>query len=92
VIFSTRPWEEGDGPASNPATVGGTPVIRHLRTRRDVPGALLVLEDGRYAVTGPVAATGAAAQVQRYARRRLGQAAGDGEQAWWQEVIGALAR
>ena len=92
VIFSTRPWSDDDGKASDPHSVGGTPVIRYLRTRRDVPGALLLLEDGRYAVTGPIAATGAASQLQRYARRRLGRAVTDSERSWWQEVIGALAR
>jgi hypothetical protein len=81
-----------DGQAADPQTVGGTPVIRYLRTRRDVPGALLLLRDGRYAVTGPFVATGAASQVQRYARRRLGRAASEAERSWWQDVIGALAR
>jgi cell volume regulation protein A len=92
VIFSTWPWRDEDGEASDPYSVGGTPVIRHLRTRRDVPGALLLLEDGRYAVTGPIAASGAASQLQRYARRRLGRAVTESERSWWQEVIGALAR
>ena len=92
VIFSTRPWSDEDGRASDPHSVGGTPVIRYLRARRDVPGALLLLEDGRYAVTGPIAATGAASQLQRYARRRLSRAVTDSERSWWQEVIGALAR
>ena len=92
VIFSTQPWSPSDGHPGDPHSVGGTSVINHLRTRRDTPGALLLLEDGRYAVSGPTAATGAASQVQRYARRRLGLAATDAERSWWQEVIGALAR
>ena len=92
VIFSTQPWSAADGHPGDPHAVGGTSVISHLRTRRDTPGALLLLEDGRYAVSGPIAATGAASQVQRYARRRLGLAPTDAERSWWQEVIGALAR
>jgi cell volume regulation protein A len=92
VIFSSRPWDEADGSPADPRAVGGTPVILHLRTRRDTPGGLLLLEDGRYAVTGPVVATGAAAQLQRYARRCLARSATDAERAWWQEVVGALAR
>jgi cell volume regulation protein A len=91
-IFSARPWDDGDGSPADPRSVDGCPVIRHLRTRRDTPGGLLLLADGRYAVAGPVAATGAAGQIQRYARRRLSLAEEDAERAWWQEVIGALAR
>ena len=71
VIFSTRPWEERDGNPAYPEEIEGSRVIRHLRTRRDRPGALVLLDDGRYAITGPSLAIGAAAQIQRYARRRL---------------------
>jgi cell volume regulation protein A len=52
----------------------------------------VLLDDGRYAITGPALAMGAAAQVQRYARRRLSAELTDAERAWWQEVVGALAR
>ena len=34
-------------------------------------GALVLLEDGRFAVTGPLLAVGGPLQLQRYARRRL---------------------
>jgi len=51
-----------------------------------------VLADGRYAVTGPVLAAGAASQLQRYARTQLRNAKEEAARAWWQEVIGALAR
>ncbi len=93
-VFSMRPWtptlDEGD--PGRPARVGRVEVIEQLRTRRDgVPGAVVSLADGRYAVTGPVVALGSATAVQDAARRRLRQADGDGEQAWWREVIGALA-
>ncbi len=67
-------------------------MIRHLRTRHDSPGALVLLDDGRYAITGPALAVGAAAQIQRYARRRLSGELRDAERSWWQEVVGALAR
>ena len=33
-----------------------------------------------------------AKQIQAYARRRLGRETDDAIRAWWQEVIGALAR
>jgi potassium/hydrogen antiporter len=67
-------------------------VHEHLRTRRDKGGALVALTDGRYAVTGPTLALGGAKQIQAYARRRLARESDDTIRAWWQEVIGALAR
>jgi cell volume regulation protein A len=92
VIFSSRPWRPEDGDPGHPREFLGVTVMEHLRTRRDARGALVALTDGRYAVAGPVLAVGAASQLQRYARRRLNHAAEDAERAWWQEVIGALAR
>jgi cell volume regulation protein A len=91
VIFSARPWSEQDGDPARPESVLGVPVAEHLRTRRDERGALVALEDGRFAATGLVVAVGAPQQVQAYCRRRLDRAASSGEQAWWQEVVGALA-
>jgi hypothetical protein len=52
---------------------------------------VVALADGRYAFTGPVVALGSASLVQDAARRKLRQAAGDAEQSWWRDVIGALA-
>ena len=91
VIFSARPWSEADGDPGRPERVLGVPVAEHLRTRRDQAGALVALEDGRYAVTGLVVAVGAAQQIQAYCRRRLNRTSDQTEQAWWQEVVGALA-
>jgi cell volume regulation protein A len=90
-IFTTRPWMVADGDPDAPATVLGLTVVERLNTRWDVPGALVVLEDGRYAVTGPHVLVGAREQVQWHARRRLRGARTDAERAWWQEVIGASA-
>ncbi len=67
-------------------------VVQQLRTRRDKPGALVALDDGRFAVTGPLLASGGPLQLQRYARRRLSTEEDAAARAWWQEVIGALAR
>ena len=92
VIFSTRPWMEHDGDAGHPEEVESCRVIRHLRSRRDQPGSLVLLDDGRYAIAGPSLAIGAAAQIQRYARRRLSADPSADERSWWQEVVGALAR
>jgi cell volume regulation protein A len=90
-IFTTRPWTDADGDPDTPTKVLGLTVVERLNTRWDVPGALVVLEDGRYAVTGPHVLVGAREQVQWHARRRLRGAATDAERAWWQEVIGASA-
>ena len=68
------------------------PVAEQMRTRRDRRGALVVLVDGRFACTGPQLAVGGPLQLQRYARRRLGSEEEAAARAWWQEVIGALAR
>jgi cell volume regulation protein A len=91
AVFTSRPWREEDGDASRPRAIGGIGVVEQLRTRRDRPGALVVLEDGRYAFTGPVVAIGPSGAVQQAARRNLGRAREAAEKAWWREVIGALA-
>jgi potassium/hydrogen antiporter len=92
AVFTTRPWTEADGDAGFPKEVGGVPVGEQIRTRRDVRGALVLLADGRFAVTGPLLAVGGPLQLQRYARRRLATEQDAAARAWWQEVIGALAR
>jgi cell volume regulation protein A len=92
AVTSVRPWQESDGNPSRPAQVAGLDVVDQLRTRRDEPGALVALADGRFAVTGPLLAIGPAGDLQGVARRRLARAATPAERAWWQEVVGALAR
>lgn len=90
-IFTTRPWAAEDGDPDAPTEVLGLKVVERLGTRWDVPGALVVLSDGRYAVTGPHVLVGSREQLQWHARRRLRLAKTDFERAWWQEVIGASA-
>jgi cell volume regulation protein A len=90
-IFTARPWGAEDGDAAHPQAVAGREVVEHVRTRRDMPGALVILEDGRFAVCGPILMMGPPSQVQSQARRRMLQATDDAEVAWWQEVIGACA-
>jgi hypothetical protein len=93
AVFSSRPWNaQRDGDAAYPEAIDGVALREHLRTRRDRRGALVSLTDGRYAVTGPTVAVGGANQVQAYARRTLARETDDTARAWWQEVIGALAR
>ncbi len=90
-IFRAGPWDARDGDPAEPATVTGIAVVERLRLRRDRPGALLVLADGRYAVAGPIAIVGSRQAVQGAARRRLQGAPDDAEAGWWQEVVGACA-
>jgi cell volume regulation protein A len=92
AVFTTKSWTDADGDAGFPKEVHGVPVVEHIRTRRDQRGALVALEDGRFAVTGPLVAIGGPLQVQRYCRRRLAREEDAAARAWWQEVIGALAR
>ena len=92
AVTSVRPWTEADGDPSRPAEVSGQEVVDQLRTRRDEPGALVALADGRFAVTGRLLAVGPSGELQAVARRRLARAETAGDRAWWQEVVGALAR
>ena len=92
AVTTVRPWEAAEGDPSRPVSVGGHEVIEQLRTRRDEPGALVALADGRFAITGPLLAIGPAGQLQAVARRRLARAESASERAWWREVVGALAR
>jgi CPA2 family monovalent cation:H+ antiporter-2 len=91
-IFTVRPIDERaiEGEIARPTKVLGQPVVALLRIRRDEPGALVALEDGRYAVTGPRLITGSRDDVTAYARRRAETAAPD-ERSWLQTVVGALA-
>ena len=91
-VTSIRPWQDSDGDPQRPRELSGNEVIEQLRTRRDEPGALVALEDGRFAVCGPLLAIGPSGELQAFARRRLHNASSPGERAWWQEVVGALAR
>ncbi|MDX6408323.1 MAG: potassium/hydrogen antiporter [Gaiellaceae bacterium] len=86
----TQPWELHDGDPSDPDLVDGMPVLNRLRMRVDTGGALVVLEDGRYAVTGPSLTIGPSDILARYARRRAANSATGAEHRWWNEVATAL--
>lgn len=91
-IFTVRP--AGDdaviGDLDAPDRVLAQPVAVRLRVRRDCPGALVALEDGRYAITGPLIVAGSRDDVTTYARR-LAERAEPDHRAWLQTVVGALA-
>jgi len=91
-IFTVRP--AGDDAVSGdfdaPVSVLDQPVVARLRVRRDQPGALVALEDGRYAITGMLVVAGSREDVTRYSRRRA-EGADPDERAWLQSVVGSLA-
>ncbi|HYV17296.1 MAG TPA: potassium/proton antiporter [Conexibacter sp.] len=90
-VFHVRPWKAEDGDPARAEQVAGRAVVDRLRTRRDVPGALVLLDDGYLAVTGPALALGRAQLLSEWVRRRARSAKNDAERAWWEEVLGALA-
>jgi potassium/hydrogen antiporter len=87
-LFTTGPWDAGDGHPGDPQVVSGIPVVRLLRTRTDPPGALVRLADGRYALTGPTVAVGHAAQLRRYLRSRRARSPAD--KLWLAELERSL--
>jgi potassium/hydrogen antiporter len=93
AIFSVRPWKPEFGDPGEPRSVEGLAVVRSLRVRRGEPGALVQLEDGRYAVTGEGrVAVGGPRRLFRYCRERIRQAPDEQARAWWQEVAGVLSQ
>jgi len=91
-IFAVRPWRDAYGDPAAPEAIDGIAVQRRLRTRRGAAGALVQLEDGRFALTGEgVLAMGSARQVTRYCRGRIRRSSDDEARAWWQETAGALS-
>jgi potassium/hydrogen antiporter len=92
--FTVAPFDQVPlaGDAAHPTAVAGAEVVAQLRVRRDVPGALVALEDGRYAIVGPLVAVGAREILSSWAMRRLRRLpADDSERAWLQNVVGGLA-
>ena len=85
-----RPWTSADGDPAHPVRVLGLAITEHLRVRADVPGALVVLEDGRYAITGPALLVGDAGPLRRYAGERLERAEKAAARLWWRDVLDAL--
>jgi len=89
-VFSSWRWTEAEGDPADIRELRGVRVVEQLRIRRDCPGGLWVLIDGRYGLTGPLGAMGSRADLTQWARRRMRRAEPD-ERAWLQTVIGALA-
>jgi cell volume regulation protein A len=94
TVLSVRPYRDGmvDGELSRPSAVLGEQAVAQLRIRRDTPGALVALADGRYAVTGPLVVLGSRRDITQFATRRMRRLAADSpERPWLQNVIGAMA-
>ena len=94
TVFTVRPYREGivDGDLARPRAVSGEPAVAQLRIRRDTPGALVALADGRYAVTGPLIVVGSRQDLTQFATRRLRRLPADAsERPWLQNVIAAMA-
>ncbi len=89
-VFTSWGWSEDDGDPGRPTAVRDIPVLTTLRMRRDEPGTLVLLQDGRYAVTGRRAARGPRRALEDWVRRRLAHADAE-ERIWLQTVSGALA-
>jgi cell volume regulation protein A len=85
-----RAWSVHDGDPDNPVRVDDAAVVEHVLLRPDAPGALVMLEDGRLAITGATVAVGAARRLRGYAEARARRPADGLEQAWWNEVAAAL--
>ena len=92
-IFTVKPWREDQGDPAAPEQVEDVPVLRIVRTRREQRGALMMLADGRMAVTGEnVVAIGGPAQLLRYCRERISRSRSEQARAWWQEVAGVVSQ
>jgi len=92
AIFTVRPTRPEDGDTGDPATVDGVEVALTLRTRPDVAAAVVVLADGRFAVTGPdLVAVGGRHDLSRWCTRRArGGTVSPQDRAWLQEAIGSI--
>ncbi|HEU4905623.1 MAG TPA: potassium/proton antiporter [Solirubrobacterales bacterium] len=91
-VFSVRPGHTLDGDPALPEQVDGIEVRARLRTRRDEPGALVALADGRFAVTTEAAlALGSRRALAEWCgRRALRRGIDEAERSWWQEAAGTL--
>jgi potassium/hydrogen antiporter len=94
TVLSVRPYRAGivEGDLARPRAVGGEAAVAQLRIRRDTPGALVALADGRYAVTGPLIVVGSRRDITQFGTRRLRRLPADSpERLWLQTIIGAMA-
>jgi cell volume regulation protein A len=92
-VFSVRSRRPSDGDPAHPDELEGAAVVARLRIRRDANGSLVLLADGRYALTSPeLLAVGGRFQLGAWCARRLARVElSPQDRAWLEEVAGALA-
>jgi cell volume regulation protein A len=92
-VFSVRSLRRVDGDPGHPDELEGAAVVARLRIRRDDRGSLVLLADGRYALTSPeLLAIGGRMDLGAWCARRLARVElSTQDRAWLQEVAGALA-
>jgi cell volume regulation protein A len=76
-------WRSDHGDPAHPVRLDDVAVVEHLRARPDAAGALVRLQDGRYAITGATLTIGSEDHLRRYVAERQVRAVSDSEQAWW---------
>jgi len=92
VVFSVRPWQQEFGDPADPTALLGVAVVDRLLHRSDAPGALVVLADRRYALTGSVLVVGSARQLSSYLRRRGVPHSSPAQGAWLRRVLSVLTQ
>lgn len=90
--LTLRLWDARDGDPGEPEQVLGIPVAHLLARRADAPGALVVLEDRRLALTGTLAAVGLHRFLRTYARERARTKRDPAYRTWLAEVSDVLDR
>jgi hypothetical protein len=88
--LTVRAWNPSDGDPGSPEHVLGVPVARLLAKRPDAPGALVALNDRRFALTGQIAAIGRHRPLRLYVRGRARTKTDPSYRAWLAEVSDLL--
>jgi hypothetical protein len=91
-MLTIRPWDARDGDPATPDHVLGITVDRLLALRADAPGALVALDDRRFALTGPIAAVGRHRVLRTYVRERAHRQEDQADRDWLTEVSKILER
>ena len=89
--FRSGPWTAATAPA-DATHVDGVAIAERLATRADAPGAVVRLDNGRYAVLGgeSFAVGRPLLLLQMFVARRAAAARTAAETAWWRQVEAVL--
>lgn len=91
LIFTAGPWHCDWGNQDEPRQVSGVQVAKELLRREGGGGALVLLADGRFALTGITYAAGTARALMRHARRRS-RCGPEADRVWLLIVTEELSR